>query len=78
MTDTQQQQQPQPPVPSKETELSKAMNNPLVQATKKADLEQTITSQQSSKSKRNAPNQISIQLDKFESRLIKKRKFKEN
>jgi hypothetical protein len=37
----------QPPLPSKETELSKAMHNPLVQATKKPDLEKTIASAQS-------------------------------
>jgi hypothetical protein len=73
-------QTPQPPqssVPSKETELSKAMHNPLAQATKKTDLGKTIASQQSSLSKRFDPNQISIQLDKFENRLIKKRRFKE-
>jgi hypothetical protein len=69
-------QTPQPPVPSKETELSKAMYNPLAQATKKADLKKTMASQQSSSSKRFDANQISIQLDKFENRLIKKRKFK--
>jgi hypothetical protein len=67
---------PQPSVPTKETELSKAMYNPLAQATKKADLKNTIASQQSSSSKRFDPNQISIQLDKSENRLIKKRKFK--
>jgi hypothetical protein len=67
----------QPPVPSKENELSKAMHNPLAQATKKADLKETIDAEQSSASKKNDPNQISIQLDKFENRLIKKRKFKE-
>jgi hypothetical protein len=37
----------QPSLPSKETELSKAMHNPLIQATKKPDLEKTITSVQS-------------------------------
>ena len=65
----------QPSVPSKETELSKAMHNPLAQATKKADLKKTIASQQSSTSKKFDANQISIQLDKFENRLMKKRKF---
>ena len=65
----------QSPVPSKENELSKAMYNPLAQATKNADLKKTIASQQSSTSKRFDANQISIQLDKFENRLIKKRKF---
>ncbi|MDR3168291.1 MAG: hypothetical protein LBU27_00575 [Candidatus Peribacteria bacterium] len=68
---------PQPPVPSKETELSKAMHNPLAQATKKADLGNAIKAEQTSTSKKHDPNQISIQLDKFENRLIKKRKFKE-
>ncbi|MDR2541169.1 MAG: hypothetical protein LBD11_05385 [Candidatus Peribacteria bacterium] len=53
------------------------MHNPLAQATKKADLKETIDAEQSSASKKNDPNQISIQLDKFENRLIKKRKFKE-
>lgn len=67
----------QPPVPSKENELSKAMHNPLEKATKNADLEKTIAAQQSSRSKRNDPNQISIPLDKFENRLIKKRRFVE-
>ncbi|MDR0606899.1 MAG: hypothetical protein LBG52_00765 [Candidatus Peribacteria bacterium] len=67
----------QPPVPSKENELSKAMHNPLAQATKKEDLGKAIETEQTSTSKKHAPNQISIQLDKFENRLIKKRKFKE-
>lgn len=75
MSDT--QPHPQPLVPSKETELSKAMHNPLAQATKKSDLKKTIATQQFSESKRFDANQISIQLDKFENRLIKKRKFKE-
>jgi hypothetical protein len=35
------------PLPNKENELSKAMHNPLAQATKKTDLEKTITSVQS-------------------------------
>ncbi|MDR0369084.1 MAG: hypothetical protein LBH96_00685 [Candidatus Peribacteria bacterium] len=64
-------------VPTKENELSKVMHNPLEKAIKNADLEKTITAQQSSRSKKNDPNQISIQLDKFENRLIKKRKFVE-
>ncbi|MDD2537591.1 MAG: hypothetical protein PHU61_03835 [Candidatus Absconditabacteria bacterium] len=68
---------PQPPVPGKEDELSKAMHNPLAKATKNADLKKTIASEQSSASKRNDPNQISIQLDKFENRLIKRRRFTE-
>ncbi|MDR2190780.1 MAG: hypothetical protein LBP53_06490 [Candidatus Peribacteria bacterium] len=34
-------------ISSKETELSKAMHNPLVQATKNADLGKTISSLQS-------------------------------
>ena len=67
----------QPPVPSKENELSKAMYNPLEKATKKSDITKTIASQPSSESKKHDPNQISIQLDKFENRLIKKRKFKD-
>jgi hypothetical protein len=71
-------QPPQPPVPSKETELSKAMYNPLTQATKKSDLKKTIATQPSSESKRHDPNQVSIPLDKFENKLIKNRKFKDN
>ncbi|MDR0282968.1 MAG: hypothetical protein LBI53_06935 [Candidatus Peribacteria bacterium] len=65
----------QPPVPNKENELSKAMYNPLEKATKNADLKKTIASHQSSESKKYDPNQISISLDKFENRLIKKRRF---
>jgi hypothetical protein len=42
-----QQQSSQPPVPTKENELSKAMYNPLAQATKKADLKKTFDSEQS-------------------------------
>jgi hypothetical protein len=68
---------PQPSVPSKETELTKAMQNPLAQATKKPDLQKTIALQPSSASRKNDPNQISIPLDKFENRLIKRRRFKE-
>ena len=65
------------PVPTKETELTKAMYNPLAQATKKADLKKTIASEQSGSSKKHDPNQISIASDKFENRLIKKRRFVE-
>jgi len=68
---------PQPPVPSKEDELSKAMYNPLEKATKKADLKKTIASDQSLEFGKRNPNQISVQLDKFENRLIKKRRFRE-
>jgi hypothetical protein len=64
-------------VPNKESELSQAMHNPLAQATKKSDLKKTISAQHSSESKKFDPNQISIQLDKFENRLIKRRKFQE-
>lgn len=67
----------QSPVPSKENELSKAMYNPLEKVTKKADLKKTFSSEQVWSSKKNAPNQISIPLDKFENRLIKKRRFHE-
>ena len=59
---------------STETALNKAIHNPLLQQTKKTDLEQTISSSSSSK----APdaNQVPIAMDKFENRLIKRRKFK--
>ena len=51
---------------STETALNKAIHNPLLQ--------QTISSSSSSK----APdaNQVTIAMDKFENRLIKRRKFK--
>ena len=68
---------PQAPIPSKENELSKAMHNPLAQATKKSDLKKTMVAQHSSTSKKSDTNQISIPLDKFENKLRKKRKFKE-
>jgi hypothetical protein len=62
---------------NKETELSKAMHNPLAPATKNADLKKTIAEQQSSRSKNHDENQISIRLDKFENRLRRQRKYKE-
>lgn len=61
----------------KETDsaLSKAMKNPLAEATKKSDVANAISDD---KTKNLAPNQISPQLDKFENSLIRKKKFKEN
>ena len=60
----------------KETDsaLSKAMKNPLAEATKKSDVANAISED---KTKNLAPNQISPQLDKFENSLIKKKKFQE-
>jgi hypothetical protein len=60
---------------SKETsELSKAMKNPLAEATKKSDVANAISDE---KTKNLAPNQISPQLDKFENSLIRKKRFQE-
>ena len=61
---------------SKETDtaLSKAMKNPLAEATKKSDVANAISED---KTKKIAHNQISPQLDKFENSLIRKKKFKE-
>ena len=60
----------------KETDsaLSKAMKNPLAEATKKSDVSNAISED---KTKHLAPNQISPQLDKFENSLIRKKKFQE-
>ena len=60
----------------KETDsaLSKAMKNPLAEATKKSDVANAISED---KTKKIAPNQISPQLDKFENSLIRKKKFNE-
>ena len=60
----------------KETDsaLSKAMKNPLAEATKKSDVANAISDD---KTKILAPNQISPQLDKFENSLIRKKKFQE-
>lgn len=60
----------------KETDsaLSKAMKNPLAEATKKSDVANAISDD---KTKNLAPNQISPQLDKFENSLIRKKKFNE-
>ena len=60
----------------KETDsaLSKAMRNPLAEATKKSDVANEISDD---KTKKLAPNQISPQLDKFENSLIHKKKFQE-
>jgi hypothetical protein len=60
----------------KETDsaLSKAMKNPLADATKKSDVANAISDD---KTKDLAPNQISPQLDKFENSLIRKKKFQE-
>ena len=54
--------------------LSKAMNNPLAEVTKKSDVANAISDE---KTKNLAPNQISPQLDKFENSLIHKKKFQE-
>jgi hypothetical protein len=60
----------------KETDsaLSKAMKNPLAEATKKSDVANAISDD---KTQKLAPNQISPQLDKFENSLIRKKKFNE-
>ena len=57
-----------------DSDLSKAMKNPLAEATKKSDVANAISDD---KTKNLAPNQISPQLDKFENSLIKKKKFQE-
>lgn len=57
-----------------DTALSKAMKNPLAEATKKSDVADAISED---KTKKVAPNQISPQLDKFENSLIRKKKFQE-
>jgi len=57
-----------------DTALSKAMKNPLAEATKKSDVANIISD---NKNKKLTPNQISPQLDKFENSLIRKRKFQE-
>lgn len=57
-----------------DTALSKAMKNPLAEATKKSDVANAISEE---KTKKVAPNQISPQLDKFENSLIRKKKFNE-
>lgn len=57
-----------------DTALSKAMKNPLAEATKKSDVADAISED---KTKKIAPNQISPQLDKFENSLIRKKKFQE-
>lgn len=54
--------------------LSKAMNNPLAEVTKKSDVADAILDD---KTKNLVPNQISPQLDKFENSLIRKKKFQE-
>ena len=54
--------------------LSKAMKNPLAEATKKSDVANVISDD---KTQNLDPNQISPQLYKFENSLIKKKKFQE-
>lgn len=54
--------------------LSKAMENPLIDATKKSDVVWVIADDVN---KKIVPNQISPQLDKFENSLIQKKKFQE-
>ncbi len=58
----------------KETDsaLSKAMKNPLAEATKKSEVADIISEWTDKKIN---PNQISPQLDKFENSLIRKKKF---
>lgn len=57
-----------------DSDLSKAMKNPLAEATKKSDVADAISD---NKTKNLAPNQISPQLDKFENSIIRKKKFQE-
>ncbi len=57
-----------------DTDLSKAMKNPLAEATKKSDVADIISNDPD---KKLAPDQISPQLDKFENSLIRKKKFQE-
>lgn len=52
--------------------LSKAMKNPLAEATKKSEVADVISEWADKKAN---PNQISPQLDKFENSLIRKKKF---
>lgn len=54
--------------------LSKAMKNPLAEATKKTDVADVISDDANAKLE---PNQISPQLDKFENKLIRNKKFEE-
>lgn len=54
--------------------LSKAMKNPLAEATKKTDVADVISDDANTKLE---PNQISPQLDKFENKLIRNKKFEE-
>ncbi len=56
-----------------DTDLSKAMQNPLAEATKKTDVVDAISD--ADKTQKLAPNQISPQLDKFENWRIGKRKL---
>ena len=61
-------------IKQKESDLSKAMKNPLAENTKKSDVANAISEDNT---KKLSPNQISPQLDKFENSLIKKKKFQE-
>lgn len=54
--------------------LSKAMKNPLAEATKKTDVADVISDDANAKLE---PNQISPQLDRFENKLIRNKKFEE-
>lgn len=56
------------------TALSKAMKNPLAQATKKSEVANAISNSMD----KLAPNQVTPQLDKFENSLIHKKKYQEN
>ena len=55
-----------------DTELSKAMKNPLAEVTKKSDVANIISDDANTKLE---PNQISPQLDKFENSLIRNKNF---
>ena len=57
-----------------DSDLSKAMQNPLAEITKKSDVVDAISDE---KNKNLTPDQISPQLDKFENSLIRKKKYQE-
>ncbi|MCF7835009.1 hypothetical protein K9M48_03045 [Candidatus Gracilibacteria bacterium] len=53
--------------------IQKTMDHPINQAIKDDEIKKTISS---SRKEKNLPeNQISLSLDKYENRIIKKRKF---
>lgn len=57
-----------------DSDLSKAMQNPLAEITKKSDVVDAISDE---KNKNLTTDQISPQLDKFENSLIRKKKYQE-